>query len=397
MFEVQSGKSVKSGGSAEAVPRLRVAFCIDNLGIGGTELNAVRTAERLDRSRYDLRVVCLNSDGPLAARYAAAGIPVHYLPIPRLYGWEAFRQGMRLGSLLRKERVDVFHAHDKYSNIFGVPWARVAGVAGVIASRRWGHQQLRRGHRIANRVAYTLAHVALANSPRVGESLQRDEGVPTRKVAVVPNFLDEDAFVPPQGDVRAKLSEELGLVPGEPTIGIIANLRPVKDHSSLLRAVALLRPRWPGIRVVLVGDGECLDALRALARDLGIRDRVCFAGRRANQPNLHHLFDISVLCSLSEGLSNSVLEAMAAGRPVVATDVGATADAVVDGATGILVPPADPMRLSEALERLLSAPELAREMGTAGLQRAEEIYSARAALANIESLYDRLARPAGFG
>jgi glycosyltransferase involved in cell wall biosynthesis len=395
MIEVTSGERVKSGGSASAVPRLRIVFCIDNMNIGGTELNAVRTAERLDRSRYDLSVVCLNSEGPLAERYAAAGVPVHPFPIPRLYGREALRQGMRLGNLLRTEKVDVFHAHDRYSNMFGVPWARVVGVPGIIASRRWGHEQLRRDHRIANRMAYRLAHVVLANSPRVGESLHRAEGVPTSKVAVVPNFLDEDAFTPLAAEVRAKLADEMGLPLGCPTIGIIANLRPVKDHSSLLRAVALLHPRWPELRVVLVGDGECRAELESLATDLGIRDRVCFAGRRPNQPNLHHLFDISVLCSLSEGLSNSVLEAMAARRPVVATDVGATADAVIDGTTGILVPPADPVRLSEALERLLSAPELARQMGTAGLHRAEEVYSARAALANVESLYRQLARSTG--
>lgn len=381
-----SSESAEPGAPAPA-RRVRVIFGIDNLGIGGTELNAIRTAERLDPSRFELGVACLQEDGPLRERYAAAGIPVVPFPITSLYAPGTPLQGMRLARFLRDQRVDVFHAHDRYSNIFGAPWARLAGVRRVIASRRWWDDRNRTAHRIANRFAYRFAHAVLANSPRVGQLLVRTEGVPAHRVAVVPNFVEEDAFASASADRIREFRAELGIPPGAPTVGIIANLRAVKNHPSLLRAFALLRDRWPDAYLILVGDGDSRQSLETLAADLGIGNRVRLAGRRPNRPNLHHMFDVSVLCSLHEGLSNSILEAMAAGNPVIATAVGATPDAVLDGETGLLVPPSDPVRLSEAIDALLADPPRAHEMGAAGRRRVREQYSPHAALTALDSLY----------
>jgi glycosyltransferase involved in cell wall biosynthesis len=372
--------------------RVRVTFCIDNLGLGGTELNAVRLAERLDRSRFALRVVSLQADGPLADRYRAVGVPLDVFSPGQLLGRKAMGEGLRLRKHLRRHGIEIFHAHDPYSNLFGCPWARLAG-AKVIASRRWMGAPLP-GHRwrLASGMPYRVAHVSLANSPRVGEMLERFDGVPTQRIAVVPNFVGEDAFVPLQPALRRRLCEELGLSGEGPTVGVVANLRPVKDHATLLRAVALIRPRWPGIRTVLVGDGESREELQRLGDQLGIGERTIFAGRRANEPNLNHLFDISVLCSKREGLPNAVLEAMAAGKPVVATDVGGVADAVVDGETGLLVPASDPDRFAAALDALLSDSARARRLGEAGRKRAQAMYSPQAALGALEAVYMGLVR-----
>ncbi len=377
-------------------PRLRIAFCIDNLEIGGTELNAVRLAERLDRSRFDLRVVCLRPGGPLAERYRAARIPLDMFSPGPLLRPGAIRQGLRLRAHLQRHRIQVFHAHDLYSNLFGCPWARLAG-AKVIASRRWqGGKLSGRAGAIAARLPYRLAHVALANSPRVAEYLARVDRVPRGRVAVVPNFVDESAFHPLSPEWARALRNELELSDTGTAIGIVANLRPVKDHQTLIHALALLSPRWPRTRVVLVGDGESRADLERLAAALGVREQVVFAGRRPNDPNLNSLFDISVLCSKREGLPNSILEAMAAARPVVATDVGAVGDAVVDGETGLLVPPSSPERLAAALETLLADPARAARMGAAGRRRAQAMYSPESALGALEELYVGLVQPGGY-
>jgi glycosyltransferase involved in cell wall biosynthesis len=226
----------------------------------------------------------------------------------------------------------------------------------------------------------------------VGTLLEEMEGVARRRIAVVPNFLDEEAFRAPSPAERRALAGSLRLEGAGPTIGIVANLLPIKDHASLLRAAAELLPGHAGLRVVLVGDGGCRGELERLAGELGIAGAVVFAGRRPHLPNLHHLFDVSVLCSRSEGLPNSVLEAMAAGRPVVATNVGAVADAVVEGETGLLVPPGDPAALAAALDGLLSDPARARRLGEAGAARARGVYSPEAALGALERLYVELAR-----
>lgn len=377
-----------------AARRIRVVFSIDNMNLGGTELNAVRIAELLDPVQFDLRVICLqDSTGPLRARYEAAGVPVHVFPIRKLYGWVAVQQGYRLMRYLRREAIDVVHAHDIYSNVFVVPWARMAGVR-VIASRRWWEGFSGLHWQISSRLAYRFADVALANSELIAGLLRDREAVPDTRVSVVPNFVDEVAFVPPTERERDELLARLKLTEEDRILGIVANLLPIKDHVSLLRAVARLSPRFPQLRLVVVGDGENRTMLEYLARHLGIAEKVRFAGRIMGGPNIHYIFEVSVLCSLSEGLSNSILEAMAAGRPVVATDVGASRDAVLDGRTGILVPPRDPERLAAALDGLLSDPRRASSLGERGQRRAAERYSPQAAIEALEGLYQRLVRSA---
>ena len=265
---------------------IRVAFAIDTMEAGGTELNAVRLAERLNRDRFDIRVVCMRKEGPLAARYEAAGVPVESFPLRSLYGPSAVRQGLRLARYLRTQRIAIVHAHDIYSNVFDVPWARLAGVR-TIASRRWWEGFQATPWRLASRLSYRAAHAVLANSTAIGRLLVDAEGVPPARVVVVPNFLDEAAFERPDEATATMLGQELRLDGGAPVVGIVANLLPVKDHAALLRAAAILRPCWPRLRVVLVGDGPCRPALERLAKRTrpGRDDRVCRTPLQRSQPS----------------------------------------------------------------------------------------------------------------
>lgn len=371
---------------------LRVVFCCDNLGIGGTELNAARTAERLARDYgVSVDVVLLGADGPLRARYEAAGITVHPFSIPNLYGPAAIREGIRFARFLRERRIDVLHCHDMYSNVFGAVWGRAAGVRRIIASRRWWASLPQAKLRVANRIAYRLAHAVLANSETVGRSLVESDGVRASKIGVVTNFLEPAAFAFPGDAVRAAARAELGLAPGDRVIGIVARLDPVKDHATLLRAFAALE--HDALRLLLIGDGPCRASLEQLARELGCAERVCFAGTRPNRPNLHFLSDIAVLSSKSEGFPNSLAEAMAAGRPVVSTDVGGVADAVVEGETGLLVPPGNASALAAALTTLLDDPLMARRFGLAGESRARRLFGEPTVLPTLLALYEGPVRP----
>jgi len=168
-------------------------------------------------------------------------------------------------------------------------------------------------------------------------------------------------------------------------------LHPVKDHATLLRAVRKLIQRWPQLHLVLVGDGESRADLEELTAELDISERVHFTGFRPNEPNLHHVFDVSVLTSLSEGFPNSLVEAMAAGRPVVATAVGGNVDAVRPE-TGILVPVGAPAELASAIERLLSEDSLRLRMGAAARDVAQREYHAASVIPRLEQLYLKLAR-----
>lgn len=362
--------------------------------IGGTELNALRTAERLDRSRFELTVVCLNEEGPLRQRYRDAGIEVETFPIRSLYGPSAAREGFRLGMYLRREGVQVVHTHDVYSNVFASVWARVFGVPVIIASRRWWKHVPRPALMMANRFAYAMSHRVLANSEAVAELLATAERIDPRRIVVVHNFVDEEMFAAAESTTRCTMRADLGCPDDALVVGSVSRLHPVKDLSSLLRATHTLVGRWPALRVVLIGDGEARRSLEEEAAALGIADRVTFAGMRPQQPNMHAAFDISVCCSLSEGFPNSVVEAMAAARPVVGTDVGGIPDAVRHGETGLLVPAGDVAALANAIEALLLDPSKRKRFGEAGREVARSRFSASSAIERLESTYEQLVREA---
>jgi glycosyltransferase involved in cell wall biosynthesis len=364
-----------------------VAQVLDTLEIGGSELNAVRTSERLDRSRFDVRFFCFRTGGPLRSRLDAAGIPVQEIPIRGLATSAALREGLAFRRLLREERFDIVHAHDPYSNIFAAPWARLASGPVVIASQRWWKNVHRPALRIANRIAYRFAHRVLANSPAVAEQVIDHEHVSRARVCMVPNFVDESAFASLDPRLASDLRRDLRLDAGVVSIGIVANLYPVKNHAMLLRAVARFAPRWPSARVVLIGDGGERAGLEEMARSMGIADQVHFAGRRSHVPGLQGLFDIVVLCSFEEGFPNTIVEAMASARPVVATKVGGVGDAVEDRVTGLLVPADDDATLANALESLLADRVQRERMGQAGQLRARRLYYVDVVMNSLESLY----------
>jgi glycosyltransferase involved in cell wall biosynthesis len=207
----------------------------------------------------------------------------------------------------------------------------------------------------------------------------------------IPNFLDEAAFEPLPVPERRRMLDALGVPEGAFVVGIVARLSRVKDHATLLRAIASLRDRIPTLHCVLVGEGPERASIETLAGALGIGDIVHLAGERAQPPNLHGLFDVSVLCSTTEAFPNSVLEAMAASRPVVATDVGGTPDAVREGTTGLLVRPGDPAGLADAILRLYQEPALRVTLGNAAREAARADYSADSVIRQVEALYTRLA------
>lgn len=345
-----------------------IVFFLDNLSIGGTELSALRMARYFDPRKVRLRVICLRSDGPLRKEFERLGVDVTELPIRGLASWEAARATRTLFGLLRKWRVDVFHAFDPYTNILGLPVARAASVPLVVASHRWWrrvhHSRLDR----ANRYAIRFAHRLVANSPRVAE-LAVEQGMPAGRVMTVPNFVEPELLESPGPEWITEGRQALGIPEGCEVIGCVANLRALKGHRTLLGAFGRLVREGANLHLVLVGDGEEREPLEAAARGLGILDRVHFAGRRPNVPNPHHLFDVSVLCSTTEAFPNSLLEAMAASRPVVASRVGGIPDAVEHGVTGYLFTPGDEDELAEHLRNLVADGALRSHLGAAGNHR----------------------------
>lgn len=367
--------------------RIRVAFCLDSFGIGGTELNAVRTAEALDFNRFELYVMYLQNRGPLRARYEDLGVRMAHFPISNLYSPRTAVQGFQLARLLRRWGIDVVHAHDIYTNIFAVPWARLLGGCAVIASRRWWYEAPRPELVTLNRWVYSLAHRVLGNSNGVVKLLSDEEGVAPDKIIEIPNFLGETAFESVDEASSIAQRRAWGLPDNVLVIGMVARLAPVKNHALLLRAAVQL-----GLfHIVLVGDGPSRAELEHLAQQLGIASRVHFTGEVISPLNLHQFFDVSVLCSTSEGFPNSLIEAMAAARPVIATPVGGVTDVVEDDVTGMIVPVDDEAPLVRALRMLEADPQLRTRLGEAGREAVRAKFSQEIVIEKLAALYEKLA------
>lgn len=358
-----------------------VLHLITDLTTGGAQTALLRLVERLDRSRFLPAVACLyGSDGAIARQMRALGVPVTDLGMTAKWHWDAF---WRFYRLLRRERPAILHTWMFHANIPGRLLGRLAGIPIVVSSERTMGQEARWRYRL-DRLTAPLADRVVCVSQPVADFAVRNVGLPAHKIAVIPNGLDLQAFegLPTRQEARAAL----GLPAGQPLVGVVARLTPVKRLDVLLQALAAL----PEAGAVLVGDGPQRAQLEALSRELGLADRVHLAGHQDDVRPWLAALDVFALSSDWEGLPNAVLEAMAAGLPVVATAVGGTPEVVVNGATGLLVPPNNPPTLAQAIAALLRDPELGGRMGKAGRERVAQHFSVEQMVRQTERLYEEL-------
>lgn len=346
---------------------VRAGFAIDLLEPGGgTENQLILLLERMDRARVTPCVACLRPS-PYLERLAG-DLRVTVLDVHVDRGAGLVRGIRRARAWTRRERLDVVFTFFRDTNIVATLGARWAGVPVVSGRRNLGYWHTPREIRIL-RFLNRFTRLFVANSEAVREQTVRREGVSRERIEVIPNAVDVERFRPAARGERERLRTRLGIPATAPVIGCVANLRPIKGHDALLEAFAAVCVRMPEARLALVGEGPTEAALRGRAGVLGVLDRVHFLGPRGDVPELLRAFDLAVLASHSEGLSNALLEAMASGLPTVATAVGGNPELLEDGALGLLVPPHDAAAMAAALGDLLASPDRCRQLGAAARER----------------------------
>ena len=312
------------------------------------------------------------------------------------YDLHAVRQVRAFARYLKKHEIDVVHTHDFYTNVFGMAAAALARVPVRIASRRESSVRPAR-QRFVERCAYRLAHAVVANCEEVRQQLLR-EGLPAQKVRTIYNGLDPARLQTVQAEKKETLSR-LNLPENARFVTITANMRahvwhpkPVcyKDHPTFLRAAQRVHQQVPDAAFIIAGEGDLKQSTQDLAKELGIDHRTFFIGRCQDIGSLLAISDICVLSSRAEGFSNAILEYMAAGRPVVATDVGGAREAIVHGESGYLVQAGDHEQMADHIISLLQNSVRARSMGESGRQIVNEKFSSFKQLQNVESLYGEL-------
>lgn len=371
------------------------------IAIGGSERQVLNIRAGLDPSRFDLHLGCF---GCLNEQIAVdlSGTPLEVYKIRNLYGLRAIKECLRLASYLRRHRIDIVHAYNFYANVFALPAARLGRVPVVLASIRDTGENLTARQRAVNKIFCRMADRVIVNAEAIKRTLVA-EGYRPERITVIPNGI----LCPPlRTDQDHLLHREFGLSTDDVLIGVVSRIARGKGLEYLLEAAPDVTARIPRAKFLIIGDNsfnpDYREELKRQTVKLGLQDRVIFTGFRLDVPNILSSLAVSVLPSLNEGLSNSLLESMAAAVPVVATNVGGNPEVVVDGETGLLVPPRNPAALAEAICRVLRTPGLRNKLGQAGRRRVLEHFSNERMIRNVERLYGELLdahhrRPAAAG
>jgi glycosyltransferase involved in cell wall biosynthesis len=364
------------------MPKIRVMEFVESLEYGGGMERVVYDIARLlDPARFDVAVTCLTIPGEFAPFLEQRGIEV--LALGKQPG-RALRLPFRYARMLRTRRIDVLHMHNSgplFTGTIAAIAGRVPGRVYTEHGRVWPDRE--RTMKI-ERALLARVDAVTAVSAASTDNLCRYLGQCEPRLRIVLNGIEDPAATPatPPAD----------LFDGEPgpILGFIGRMEEVKGVDVLLAAMALLRDRFPTLRLLAVGTGSLDRPLQKMAAEIGIADRVRFTGLRTDVPAIFRGLDLLVLPSRSEGLPMVLLEAFGLSVPVVATRVGGTPELVEDGVTGLLVPPEDPAALADAIARALASPELRRDLGTRARRVFEEKLDARRMVAAFESIFEEV-------
>jgi glycosyltransferase involved in cell wall biosynthesis len=359
---------------------LRVMFLITSMPIGGAETLLVNLVRRLDRTRFQPELCCLKELGPLGEELSRE-IPAHSQLLSRKYDFGVLGRLTRLFKARRIDAVVTVGAGDKM--FWGRLAARRAGlpvVLSAIHSTGWPD-----GVNWLNRQLTPITDAFIAVAEKHGQHLVEQERFPREKVRVIPNGVDIQRFRP-NPEARTTLRCELGLSPDTPVCGIVAALRPEKNHELFLRVAHQVSQRVPAARFLIVGDGPTRPAIESRARQLDLSGKVFFLGSRSDIPAVLSAMDVFALTSHNEANPVSILEAMATGLPVIATKVGSVAESVVDHVTGRLVPPGAVDDMAACWQALLNDDETRLIMGEAGRNRVVQRWSLETMVRGYEDL-----------
>jgi len=378
----------------------KILRIIARLNIGGPALHCIILNSELDPRRYvSLLVTGIESpyEGNMyeLAQYKKVEPIVIYALGREIFFKEDFRALIRLIRLINRERPDIVHTHTAKAGTLGRIAAKLTGVPIVIHTFH--------GHVFHSyfgffrtkfflwleRLLAKFTDVIITVSEQQREEIIKYKIAEPEKIIAIPLGLDLKPFINSDTDPN-EVRREFSVPEETKLVGIVARLVPIKNHVCFLEAARLVLAHYDNVRFMIVGDGELRSTLEHKARDLGIEDRVIFMGFQNNLQKIYAGLDIIALSSYNEGLPVALIEAMAAGKPVISTDVGGVVDLILDGDNGLLVPSNDPKSLAEATLYLLEHPERRKMMGVAGRKKVYPHFDKKRLVRDIDNLYENL-------
>ena len=375
--------------------RINILYIMDHFqGTGGTERHLTYLVEHLSREQFQCVIVVLDlAPNRWVDQIRAAGIPVIHVPVLREYAPAALLRALQISRLIRLHKVDIVQTFQQKSDTYGATVARLSGVRHIISSKRDTGELKKPRHYRANRLLAGLFERVIVVADSIGDLVVSKEEIPRCRIIRIYNGVDTAQFVPPTMQQRIAARERLGFTDGEFVVGMVARFRPEKGHDTLLAGALAAAQGIPGLRILAVGGGPLLEDFRSRFRQQCAERRVQLLDDAADVMAYLHAMDVGCLLpNANEGFSNSVLEKMAVGLPLIVTDVGGNAEAVTDGENGLVIPPRDVEAFRRALLTLYSEPARRLRMGQRSRELVEEKFTLQRMCGEHAMLYDSLMR-----
>ena len=377
-----------------SIDRIPVLYGISQLTIGGAERQLYELACHLDQTLFRPLVFTTLEGGAYADLLRQAGIPLYVFP--RKFPFD-IRPVLRIAKLMQREQVQILHTYGYYGGLFGRLATYFYRPRIVISSER---ATKARDKFLQNPIYFNVdKHLArrtdcfIANAHAVKKFAVDEKKLPADKMQVIYNGVDEERFTAVSSQQRQQLKEQYDLGEGINTVGIVARLDSMKDHHTFIQAIALVMENWSKAKFFIIGEGPLDEELKSYSKDLKLQQAIIFTGAKKGSEliNMVSLLDIVVLSSKEgEGCSNAILEAMALGKPVIATDVGGNAELVIDQESGIIIPPENPKALASAMIDLLKNQHEREKMGNNAKSRIEDLFSVDRMVNDTKTLYEKL-------
>ena len=363
--------------------KINVLHLIQGLEIGGLEIMVVNLLERIDRSQYRPSICCYDSLGSLSQGLPEKGIGVHLLRrrpgIDYLYPFKLARH-------LRKSKINILHLHNPTALFYGTLAGKIARTPCIIYTEHGRDFSSSFKVKIANSLLSRMVDRVVVVAEHGKRYLVEHEGVNEKKIIKIYNGIDSKKFGTRQEVTLIR--RELGITDDQSVIGIVARLDPIKNHACLIKAMKTVAARLPTAVLLVIGDGSLRTELESLTTNLGLQGHIKFLGARSDIPELLSVLDVFVLSSFSEGLSLTLIEACAAAKPIVATNVGGNAEIVKHQSNGLLVPSDQPEDLARAILEILPHDAKAKLMGEKGRKKFEEEFMLDVMVKKYEDLYE---------
>jgi len=371
--------------------KIKVVLLTDCLAYltGGAERQIFELARRLSKNKYSVTIASLECEGQ-APQKTIESHDCRFVafPVKRIYGLSGLLGGFRFIKFLKKEKVDILITYHFSSDIWGAITAKIAGVPAIISNRRdmgfWRGQRHIQAYKMINRFVSKI----VVNAQAIKSLFMKEEGIDERKLWVINNGIDLEGEENRSQDTQ--LRENLNIKEEDTVIIHIANITPVKGHDFLLKAFKVILKENSNVKLLIVGADEMNGSVENLVEQLKIGDSVFCLGVRKDISQLLYISDICVLPSLSEGMSNSIMEYMAAGKPVIATRVGGSPELVEHGVNGLLVEKANEAELADAILELVQDPNKCVEMGKQGYRKIAKGFSMKKMVQSYERLFEEL-------